>query len=345
MRRSLFIAIAVTFGAALLIAPVNTTFAQDAASYYANKAIKWIVPYKPGGGYDEYSRLLAPYMEKYTGARVDIVNLQGSGGMKGATEIFRSPPDGLTIGIVPGSALVMNEIAEREGAAYKVGEFVFLGRIVKEQRALVVGVNSGIEDFDHLMSDGKVVVVGAGDLGGNGYVDAVITGKVLGIDQKVVYGFNNSPDIRLAILRGDLDAWWGSLAAARKGVSSGDFKIILHAERQPPAGLEGVPNVFDVASASGGEAEDIAVLEAWKSLSAIGRPVVAPPGVPEDRADFLQEAFRKAMMDPDFIAQAEGAKRSLSFASSEETVSIVRAVTDLDDDIRALFKAAIKGEL
>ncbi|MBX2838355.1 MAG: hypothetical protein KTR35_15975 [Gammaproteobacteria bacterium] len=99
----------------------STAIAQSAADFYKDKSIKWIVPYKPGGGYDEYSRLLAPYMEKYSGARVDITNMPGAGGMKGANEIFKSPADGLTIGIINGSAMVTNELAEIKGADYKVG--------------------------------------------------------------------------------------------------------------------------------------------------------------------------------------------------------------------------------
>lgn len=343
--KSILKPIALSIAAILFSASGTMVLAQEATSFYADKAIKWIVPYKPGGGYDEYSRLLAPFMEKYTGARVDILNMPGSGGMKGSNEIFRSPADGLTIGIVPGSALVMNEIAGSEGVAYDVAEFVFLGRIVSEQRVLVVGVNSSIDDFDDVMSDGNVLVIGAAGLGGNAYVDAVVTGTVLNVDQKLVHGFNNSPDVRLAILRGDLDAWWGSYASARKGVASGDFRIILHAERTPPEGLKDIPNVFDVATERGGDAEDLSILEAWKALSAVGRPVVAPPGIPDDRAAFLQEAFENAMSDPDFISQAQGAKRSLAFASSPETESIVNALSDLDDNLREFFAAAIKGEL
>ena len=40
----------------------------DAAAFYDGKTIKFIVPYKAGGGYDTYSRLLAPALEKHTGA-------------------------------------------------------------------------------------------------------------------------------------------------------------------------------------------------------------------------------------------------------------------------------------
>lgn len=319
--------------------------AQDAASFYKGKAINWIVPYKPGGGYDEYSRLLAPYLEKYTGARVDIVNMPGSGGMKGANEIFQAPADGLTIGIINGSAMITNELAEIEGATYKVADYNFLGRIVADQRVMVAAANSGINSFEDLMSDGKTAVVGATGLGGSTYVDAVITGDVFGIDQKVVHGFNSSSDIRTAMLRGDVHAMWGSLGSARKGVEAGDHKIILHGEKNATGLLEGIPSVYDVAAKSENADAKLNILKSWDALSAVGRPVAAPPGVPEDRLAFLRDAFEKAMNDPEFVDKAKSAKRSLSYLPGPDMAEIATAATDLDDKTRALFVAAIRGEL
>ncbi len=319
--------------------------AESPQEFYSGKSIKWIVPYKPGGGYDDYSRLIAPYMEKYTGARVDILNMPGSGGMKGAVEIFNSPADGLSIGIINGSAMITNELAGIKGADYKVGDYNFIGRIVADQRVFVVGAKSGIESFADLMGSGKTVVVGATGLGGSTYVDAVIVGDVFKIDQKVVHGFNSSSDIRTAMLRGDVHGMWGSLGSARKGVNSGDHKIILHSERDGAGMLEGIPSVYNVAEKADDAARRIKILESWEGLSAVGRPVAAPPGVPEDRVAFLRDAFSKAMNDPEFVAKAESSKRDLAYASGEATARIAKAATDLDDATRKLFIAAIKGEL
>ena len=118
MRRA-FLTGLLSLGLALPIAglvQVVPAQAEDAASFYKGKKIKFIVPYKPGGGYDDYARLLAPVLEKYTGANIEILNKGGAGGMTGANEIFRSPSDGLTIGIINGSAMITNELAEIKGA-------------------------------------------------------------------------------------------------------------------------------------------------------------------------------------------------------------------------------------
>jgi tripartite-type tricarboxylate transporter receptor subunit TctC len=40
------------------------------------------------------------------------------------------------------------------------------------------------------------------------------------------------------------------------------------------------------------------------SRQAMGRPIVAPPGVPEDRKQALRRAFDATMTDPDYVAEA-----------------------------------------
>lgn len=319
--------------------------AQTAEEFYKDAVIKWIVPYDPGGGYDEYSRIIIPYFEKHTGARVDIVNMPGSGGMKGAVEIFNSPSDGLTVGIINGSAMVTNELAEIEGATYKVSEYNFLGRMVADKRVLVVSDISGIKTFEDLMNNGRPEIVGATGLGGSTYVDAVITGDVLQIDQRVVHGFDRSGDIRTAMLRGDVQAMWGSLGSALSGIEDGELIIVLHGEKEPDGLLAGIPSIYDIAMSMENGEERVKILESWEALSAVGRPVAAPPGVPEDRLAFLRDAFEKAMNDPEFVQGSIESERELLFATGDQMARIARAATDLTPEVKAKFVAAIRGEI
>lgn len=343
MRRA-FLKSAV-FAAASVAITGGAAFAQSAAEFYKDNVIKWIVPYDPGGGYDDYSRMIAPYMEKYTGARVDIVNMPGSGGMKGAVEIFNSPADGTYVGIINGSAMVTNQLAEIEGANYKVGDYSYIGRLVADPRVFVAGANSGIDSFKTMQEDGKTAIVGATGLGGSTYVDAVIIGEVFGMDQKVVHGFDRSGDIRTAMLRGDVHAMWGSLGSALGGIESGDHKVILHAEKEDRPELGGAPSIFDLAAETENPDRAMKILTSWEALNSVGRPVAAPPGIPEDRLAFLQDAFDQAVNDPEFVAAAADAKRDLLPATGAEMAKIAKDATELDPDILELFVRAIRGEI
>jgi tripartite-type tricarboxylate transporter receptor subunit TctC len=345
MRRTILKGLAATLATGAALSFGGAASAQDAAEFYKGNVIKWIVPYNPGGGYDEYSRVIAPYLEKYTGARVDIVNVPGSGGMKGAVEIFNSPADGLYIGIINGSAMVTNQLAEIEGADYRVGEYNYLGRMVADQRVFVVAENSGIESFEDMQTDGETAVVGATGLGGSTYVDAVISGEVFGIDQRVVHGFDRSGDIRTAMLRGDVDAMWGSLGSALDGIEAGEHTVILTDQREPTGAIEGVLTIWQVAEAMPEKERALQILEAWDALSAVGRPVAAPPGVPEDRMAFLREAFDQAMNDPEFVTEAADSNRDLVYASGDDMARIAKAASEMPPDIEALFVSAIRGEI
>jgi len=44
----------------------------------------------------------------------------------------------------------------------------------------------------------------------------------------------------------------------------------------------------------------------------MGRPYLAPPGVPKDRADALRKAFADTMKDPEFLADAEKAQLEIT---------------------------------
>ncbi len=345
MRRTLLKTAAAAFAVAVTgIGTAGIASAQDAAEFYKDNVIKFIVPYNPGGGYDEYARMISPYLEKYTGARVDIVNMPGSGGMKGAVEIFNSPADGTHIGIINGSAMVTNQLAGIEGADYKVGDYNYLGRMVADARVFVAGTNSGIDDFDGAKAFDRPIVVGATGLGGSTYVDAVIVGEAFGLGQNVVHGFDASGDVRTAMLRGDVHAMWGSLGSALEGIEAGDHKVIMHSEKTPPAGID-APSVWDLVEGSENPERTQKILNAWSALNAVGRPVAAPPGLPEDRLAFLRDAFEKAMNDPEFVEGATSSNRELSFASGDEMAVIAKEATELEEDINALFVKAIRGEL
>lgn len=318
---------------------------DGAAAYYKGKNVRWIVPYSPGGGYDEYARLIAPYLAKYTGARIDIINRPGAGGMRGANELFNAPKNGLTIGMINGSALVTNEIAGFKGADYRIAEFEYIGRIVADVRVFAVSRDSGYETIQDIWDAKDTVRIGATGLGGSTYVDAVITNEAFDTGLTVIHGFDSSSVIRQAMLRGNIVGTWGSWGSAVDAVDTGQQRILLQSgeERQPD--LMDVPTAFELA----GKAEDAArageILSAWEMLLSVGRPVAAPPGTPADRLAFLREAFAAAMQDPEMLEIASRTSRPLNYANGEEMRGIVTGTLAMPDHIKTLFVRAVKGEL
>lgn len=315
------------------------------AAFYEGRNIKWIIPYSPGGGYDEYGRLIAPYLEKYTGARVDIYNLPGAGGLRGANELFGSPKNGLTIGLINGSAMVTNELADMRGADYKISEFEFLGRIVSDTRVLVISLDSGYDTFEQIWSAGSDVKIGATGLGGSTYVDAIVANEAFGMNLNIVHGFDSSSVLRQAMLRGNIIGSWGSWGSALDAVDDGRHKVVLQSGKVREADLADVPTAFEMISKTADPEHTEAILSAWEALHAVGRPVAAPPGTDPERLQFLRDAFDKALHDPELLAKAAKSGRIIRYASGAEMADLVSDATTMPDDIRSLLVRAVKGEL
>jgi tripartite-type tricarboxylate transporter receptor subunit TctC len=89
MRRAL----ASAFAGLAIFAAAATTLAQD----YPNRAIRFIVPYPPGGGTDVIARILQEPLAAELGQPIIVDNRGGAAGNIGTDLAAKSPPDGYTI--------------------------------------------------------------------------------------------------------------------------------------------------------------------------------------------------------------------------------------------------------
>jgi len=319
--------------------------AGSARAFFDGAVIKWIVSNRPGGGYDEYARLLSPYLEKYTGARVQILNIAGAGGMRALGELFRSPADGLTIGLVNGSGLVTSRIAGVRAADYKIGELSFLARIVADTRVLSLSAQSKYNSFEDIIQANGEVRVGATGLGGSTYVDAVVIRDVFDLNMKLIHGFDNTASIRRAMLGGKIDGIWSSWGSARNGTVSGQSKVVLQSGASRTTSLPDVPTVFEFLGVTADPLHANNILKAWEALNEVGRIMVAPPGIETGKRDFLRESFAQALRDPKFLEDAARVERPVGYVSGEEMEDIVKQALFFPEDVQQLLSKAIRSGL
>jgi tripartite-type tricarboxylate transporter receptor subunit TctC len=74
---------------------------------------------------------------------------------------------------------------------------------------------------------------------------------------------------------------------------------------------------------------------------ALGRPYLAPQGIPADRYKELRAAFEATMKDPAFLADAKKLKFDLRPLTGDEVAEIVDDTIDLPPPLIAKAKAAI----
>ena len=96
--------------AAALVAAMGMALPSLAQDWQPKRPINVIVPYPPGGGTSTYGRALIGPLSEKLGVPVNIVNKPGAGGVNGATEAAAARPDGQTLLVTTGGALVMHSI-------------------------------------------------------------------------------------------------------------------------------------------------------------------------------------------------------------------------------------------
>ncbi len=111
----------------------------------------------------------------------------------------------------------------------------------------------------------------------------------------------------------------------------------------PPTLLGITIIVFAITRLVPGGPQERAILDAWVALSEIGRGVMAPPGVPEDRRAFLEAALKCALEDPEFLRQAAAAERGVGFLPGAELQAAVRRAVAADPQTLAVLRAALSG--
>ena len=77
-----------------LATPASSAAAQESEqAFFAGKTVRFVVGFGPGGGYDAYARMLAPYLSKTLGATVIVENRPGAGGLLALNGLYIAPPD------------------------------------------------------------------------------------------------------------------------------------------------------------------------------------------------------------------------------------------------------------
>jgi tripartite-type tricarboxylate transporter receptor subunit TctC len=78
------------------------------------------------------------------------------------------------------------------------------------------------------------------------------------------------------------------------------------------------------------------------AVGAFGRPYVATPNLPPDRAKLLQSGFKKVLNDPEFQAQAKDRRLEIAPVGGEELEALAREVVNQPADVIARMKKLLE---
>jgi tripartite-type tricarboxylate transporter receptor subunit TctC len=304
--------------------PLSQAGAQNPADFYKGKNVDLYVGYSVGGGYDLYARMLAKHMGKHIPGHPNVVtkNMEGAGSLRLANWLYNvAPKDGTAFGTI-GRGTGFDPLFGHKAAQFDATKFTWIGSANNEVSVCVAWHTSGITKFDDLFGR-ELIVGGTGPAADTDQFPKVVNG-VLGTKMRVIAGYPGGNDVSLAMERGEVHGrcgWsWSSVRSTQpKWLDDKKINVLVQLALDKHPELPDVPLIMDLAKTD----EQKQVLKLVFARQVMGRPFLAPPGVPKDRADALRKAFMDTMQDREFLAESEKAQLEIVPVSGEELQKLV----------------------
>ena len=303
-------------------------------SYFNGKTITFIAPDKPGGSFDEWSRLLAPVMAQYLHATVNVENVPPGNTIVGQNQLAASSADGLTIGWLNVGEDVADAVKGSGGINFSLSKMSVVGAPGFGQMVLVAEPNSSYKTFAQLQQASSQVTSLDVTKGTGDTVERVLLGAY-GINAKIITGYESSKDLAAGFLRGDGQIAEEELAVFQNAIVAGKALPLWVSEPVPAqnpayAQMKDVPTLAQLEQSSPPQGQQQAsAIKVLQSITQVAQVVAAPPGVAAGRLAALQAAMKYAMSQAS--VQAQALKESLvpTFYDAQQTTQALQ--TDQQD--------------
>jgi tripartite-type tricarboxylate transporter receptor subunit TctC len=281
--------------------------AQDSEhSFFAGKTVRFVVGYGPGGGYDAYARMLAPYLSRNLGATVIVENRPGAGGLLALNGVYASPPDGLTMMIVNGTGAAFAQLTDQQGARFDLSKLGYVATLTAPPSGWIVGPHFGVKTVTEALEAKRKWRWAASGPVDNMSDGAAFICEALKLDCQIVMGYKGSNDAALAIARGEMDSLNITDFSAHQYVQSNGMIALATIGRERSRHFPDLPTIFEAMQFN---PDQEWLMNFRHVVQSLGRILVVPPGLSESRLAFLEAAVKKATSDKNFLA--EGDKRQL----------------------------------
>jgi tripartite-type tricarboxylate transporter receptor subunit TctC len=322
------------FALTLVLLAIGQARGDAVGEFYRGKQISLVVGYGTGGGYDVYARLIARYLGRHVPGSPGIIvqNMPGAGSLRSVNYLYNAAPkDGTVVGTfardMPLLAIIGNPNARFDprrltwlGSSSSYGNDAYL--LLARRDAPVKSIE------DARRPGGPPLVLGGTGEGASGNDVSTVLRDALGLNLKVVVGYPDSNAIFLAVDRKEVDGRCVGLSSVQSSHSewlrpdAGMHALVQFARTTRHPAFADVPTARELAR----DASARALIELAEIPYTLSRPFAAPPGVPEDRARALQDAFLAVHRDPQYLDEAAKLKIDISPVGAD---AVLRAITQI----------------
>ena len=318
--------------------------------FYQGKTVTIRVGFTAGGAFDVWARVIAQYMGKYIPGNPTIVvqNMTGGGSMVAANYVYSvAKPDGLTLGIVsPG--IYIQQISGHQEVRFEWFKYSWIGSPEKTDRIFYIRADTPYRALEDLRNAVAPPKCGATGIGTAAYYFPRFLQEAFGLKLTMVPGYQGAADANLAIEKGEVQCWCGSVQAyfgsepGRTWAKTGFVRVLTQGGQKRHANLPEAPTVWELLDKHKISDVHKRVAKILVLPDEMGRPFFGPPGIPADRLKTLRDGFVKMMNDPDMIAEAKKRGLEPSTMTGEEVEALGRELGTLPPEVIRRLKPLLE---
>jgi len=258
-----------------------------AAQDYPARAVRWIVPYGPGGGTDIVARIVTKKMAETHGQSFVVENRPGGNTMIGTQAVVNAQPDGYTA-MQTAEQIAANESLYKD-IKFTVGkDFEFVAPLVRTPLVLLarrgLPVTSPQELVAYMKEQDAKVNYGSWGQGGMNHLTMEAFAGRLGVHPLHV-PFTGAAAAVKELLAGNIDLYFSDYGTAMPYIEAGQLTPVLVSTRERLPMLPDLPTAQEAG------------FEGFDMYSFQG--VVMPRGTPRERVERISAEVRQALESRD----------------------------------------------
>lgn len=217
------------------------------AAFPADKPIRLVVPYTPGGSIDTLARIVAQELQKLLGQSIVIDNKPGASGMIGSQEVARAPADGYTLLFNASSQVYMPLVVSRKTYDAEK-DFTAIAQVGYVPLAVVVNPEIPFKTLrelaTHARANPKKLTWATSGLGTTSHLTEEMINRDLKLDMEIILYKGAVPQLT-DVMGGHVSAAVSPLPGVTPFLKGGKLRPIAVTSRTRVANLPEVPTVAE----------------------------------------------------------------------------------------------------
>ncbi|MDB5900302.1 MAG: tripartite tricarboxylate transporter substrate binding protein [Ramlibacter sp.] len=253
---------------------------------YAQKPIRLVVPFAPGGAIDAMSRPVAEALGRELGQVVLVENKAGAAGNIGAALVAKAAPDGYTLLVGTSATHGANPSLFARLPYDALADFEFISLWGSVPNVLVVNAESGAKTVDELIArarrePGKLTYGSAGT-GTSLHLAGVLFEKAAGVELTHV-AYKGGAPASMDLMGGNIAMMFDTVSVSLPNLKAGKLRALAVAAPERHFALPDVPTFAELG------------LKNVEAATWAG--VFAPKGTPAPVLEELRAAHVKVLAD------------------------------------------------